>query len=335
MKRNILRFIILLTVLGLVTIQSCKKDEVVKPTDFVAAMPEAPAPAVNGIIARTVGTQTVNLTWNGTATNAITWDVYFGKTSHPSHVGTATTNAYTASVTTGGKYYWQVVTTDNHGVESDSPVWSFQVNSDPTAATTPAPANSAVNVSATLSTLTWVGADPEGDDLTYDVSFGTSATPPPVASGLTSASYTLASALAPNTLYYWSVVTHDPFGGKSTSPVWSFTTGAAPVNTFVGNFNADEPAESYSYGVSFTMVNSTTIKTTNYWNSGWTGTFTLDFTKKIYTMPFTQFTTTGNIWTGIESGSINTTTGKMQGTYTIWKNGVISEQGVHTYTKLP
>lgn len=248
----------LLTVLGLVTIQSCKKDEVVKPTDFVAAMPEAPAPAVNGIIARTAGTQTVNLTWNGTATNAITWDVYFGKSSHPAHVGTATTNAYTASITTGGKYYWQVVTTDNHGVESDGPVWSFQVNSNPGLSSLLTPANAATAVSNT-SKLIWSCPDPEKDALTYDVYFGTSATPPVVAKGVSDT--TFAPTMAYNTVYYWQIVAHDPFGGISTSVVKSFTTDVFRPDFTVFNGVASEICPNFSATIKkdvYVTINTTT-----------------------------------------------------------------------------
>lgn len=325
----------MVAVSGLITLQSCKKEAAVKPTVYVAAMPDSPSPAVDAVVAFTGTGQTINLTWAGTATNAIKWNVYFGTTASPDLVASnVTTNSYTATVTEGGTYYWAVSTIDANKVESDSPVWSFEVNSNPNVPATPAPANNAANVSATLASLTWTATDPENDDLTYDVYLGTTSAPAPVATGLTSASYTLPSLLSPTTVYYWKIVAHDPYGGQSTSPVWQFTTGALPVNSFVGNYTADEPAEAYNYPVSFTMVSSTSVKTTNYWNSGWSATFTLDFTKKIYTMPFTQFTTSGQIWTGIESGSIDPATGKMQGTYTIWEDGVISEQGVHTYTHL-
>jgi hypothetical protein len=332
MKRKIIFFVMLLALTSIVTMQSCKKEDPILPKAYEAAMPQTPAPASSAVVAFTGTGQKINLSWVGTATNAIKWDVYFGTASHPPLAASnVSTNAYTATITAGGKYYWQVETTDVNNVNTISPVWSFQVNSNPGVPALTVPANNAINVSSTAA-MTWTCTDPESDALTYDVYLGTTATPAAVASGLTAASYT--PALAYTTTYYWKVVAKDPYGGSATSAVGSFTTGAAPADPivkFVGNYNCDEPAEAYNYGVSFTKVSSTVIKTTNYWNSGWTGNFTLDLTNLTYSMPFTTFQTG---WTGIESGYINMTTGKMVGSYTIWQNGVISEQGVHTYTKL-
>jgi hypothetical protein len=224
------------------------------------------------------------------------------------------------------------MTTDANGVSTPDVVhvWNFDVNSNPFAPKTPVPDSGSVGKSCTP-TMTWVGTDPQGDDLTYDMYLDTAAVPKLTVAGLPSASYSPASALIPFTVYYWKVVAHDPYGGSATSNVWKFTTGALPISTYTGNYNADEPAEAYSYDVTFAMVNATQIKTVNYWNSGWTGVFTLDLTHLTYTMPLTTFATG---WTGTESGILDPATGMMQGTYTIWHNGAISEQGVHTYTKL-
>jgi hypothetical protein len=331
MKRKILFFVMLLAVLGFSTMQSCKKDAVVTPKEYVAAMPEAPVPAVDAVVPFTGTGQAITLEWTGTATNAIKWDVYFGDTDAPDLVASAqTTNSYTAHVTAGGTYYWGVVTVDANNVESASEVWSFQVNSNPGAANTPVPALNATAISCNPA-MSWKATDPEEDDLTYDLFLGTAAVPTTIAAtGLTDAAFTVAATLTPNTVYYWKVVAHDPFGGSSVSPIWKFTTGALPINTFVGLYNTDEPAEAYSYDVSFTFGTASTIKTTNYWNSGWPATFTIDFDKLTYTMSSYTFSAG---WTGVESGIINKTTGKMVGTYTLWLNGVIQEQGVHTYTK--
>ncbi len=331
MKRKLIFFVALLTLLGLFTMQSCKKESPVKTTVFVAAMPSTPTPSADAVVPFTGTGQTINLTWDAKATDAISWDVYFGTKSSPALAASGvTSNAYTATVTKGGTYYWQVVTTDANNVESDSPVWSFEVNSNPNVPGTPVPALNATNVSCNP-TIRWSATDPEGDDLTYDLYLGTAATPPPYSAGLTDTSLAITATLLPNTAYNWKVVAHDPYGGVSTSPVWKFTTGALPVAKFVGNYNADEPAETYSYGVSFTSPTSTTIKTTNYWNSGWIATFTLDFSKLTYTMSSYTFSTG---WTGVESGIIFPATGKMVGSYTLWLNGVVQEQGVHTYTHL-
>jgi hypothetical protein len=332
MKRKILFFVTLLTILGLITIQSCKKVAPVATGERLAAMPAEPVPAVNAVIPFTGTGQTINLTWAGTATDAILWDVYFGTSASPKLAASGvTSNSYTATITKGGVYNWQVSTTDAFNVTTTSPVWTFDVNSNPNVPTSPIPTLNKTGVSCTP-TIRWAASDPENDALTYDLLLDVAATPTAVAaSGLTDTSYVVTSALTPFTVYYWQVVVHDPYGGQSVGPVWKFTTGALPASAFTGNYNAAEPAEAYSYGVSFAMVTPSTIKTTNYWNSGWTAVFTLDFTHLTYTLPLTTFATG---WTGVESGVIEPATGTMVGTYTIWQNGVVAEQGVHTYTHL-
>jgi hypothetical protein len=333
MKRKTIFFVMLLGLTGLLAIQSCKKTEGPDPKSYEAAMPANPTPAVSGILAFTGSGQTVDLTWEGTASVAPKWDVYFGTGSDPDLVATNVSgNKYTVTLTHGGVYHWHVMTTDANGVTSPDivAVWNFDVNSNPDTLDTPSPADASIGKSCTP-TITWRGTDPQNDDLTYDIYMGTSATPALTAAGLTSASYSPPAALAGFTKYYWQIVSHDPYGGSLTGPVWSFTTGALPITTYTGNYNADEPAEAYSYAVTFAMVNTTQIKTVNYWNSGWTGTFTLDLTKLTYTMPLTTWTSG---YSGTESGIIDPATGNMQGTYTIWHNTTIAEQGVHTYTKL-
>ena len=329
MKRKLIFFVTLLTIFSLLTIQSCKKESPVKPTNYIAAMPDVPSPVADGVVPFTGTGQAINLTWTGAATNAISWDVYFGTKSSPALAASGvTSNAYTATVNKGGTYYWQVVTTDANNVESDSPVWSFEVNSNPNVPGTPVPALNALKVSCNP-TIRWSATDPEGDALTYDLYLGTTATPPPYSTGLADTSLAITATLKPNTIYYWSVVAHDPFGGVSTSPVWKFTTGALPVATYVGAYTADEPAETYSYDVNFTQVDASTIKCDNYWNSAWVVNFKLDFTNLTYSFATVTFAP----YSMNESGIIDPATGQMVGSYTIFKNGVSIEQGVHTYTK--
>ena len=327
MKRKHIILVTLLVLSGLFAMQSCKKDQSPTPTLFKAAVPAVLTPANSGVVPFTGSGQTISLTWGGDATSG-SWDVYFGTTSSPSKVATVSTNAYTATVTAGGTYYWQVVTVDANNVKSTSEVWSFEVNSNPAVPSTPSPALNAINVSNNP-TISWVDTDPEEDALTYDLYLSTSATPAIYQAGLTSASFAVVATLTANTAYYWKVVAHDPYGGISTSPVWKFTTGALPIVTYTGNYTADEPAEAYTYDISFAFATASTIKTTNYWNSGWAATFTIDLTKLTYSMPLTVWGT----YSGIEAGIVDPATGTMTGTYTIWNNTTIAEQGVHTYTK--
>ncbi len=95
-------------------------------------------------------------------------------------------------------------------------------NHPPAVPYSPEPANGATGVELAV-TLQWQCYDPDGDALTYDVYFGTTANPPKVASNITSASYST-SNLQYSTTYYWRIVAWDENGAKAISPVWQFTT---------------------------------------------------------------------------------------------------------------
>ncbi len=107
--------------------------------------------------------------------------------------------------------------------------------SAPPKATNPNPANGATDV-ATNADLSWNGgsliASGEANSYTYDVYFGTSASPPLAAGGITSTTYdpgTMDSA----TMYYWRVDTSD--GSQTTTgDVWSFTTESDESEIIVG-----------------------------------------------------------------------------------------------------
>ncbi|MCG8308297.1 MAG: hypothetical protein MI975_12970, partial [Cytophagales bacterium] len=134
-------------------------------------------------------------------------------------------------------------------------------------------------------TLSWQAAtDPDGDPVTYDVYFGTDATPATIVSaGQTDTAFD--PTLVGNTTYYWKVVANDGSGGTSESEVWSFTTlnnppGAvileAPANTSTDVMAAtlswqaaiDPDGDPVTYDVYFgTGVTSTTIV-----SAGQTGT---------------------------------------------------------------
>ncbi len=79
------------------------------------------------------------------------------------------------------------------------------------------PGNAGVNASLSA-TLTWL---PSAGATSYDVYFGTSATPPYVATTATT-SYAPAT-LNPGSTYYWQIVSKVN-ASSSTSTIWSFTT---------------------------------------------------------------------------------------------------------------
>jgi formylglycine-generating enzyme required for sulfatase activity len=72
--------------------------------------------------------------------------------------------------------------------------------------------------------LSWDCSDPDGDTVTYDVYFGTSADfKTPLVPDHSSRAFTK-SNLSYNTTYYWKVVAKDGKGATTEGPVWQFTT---------------------------------------------------------------------------------------------------------------
>lgn len=90
-----------------------------------------------------------------------------------------------------------------------------------------APINGATGVSLTP-TLRWTCTDPDGDALTYTVSFGTSTPPSAVSTDQSNSSYSPTS-LTYSTRYYWSVTAKDTDGATTSSDEWNFTTTATPA----------------------------------------------------------------------------------------------------------
>ena len=162
-----------------------------------------------------------SLTWS--ATGATSYDIAFGTVNPPSPVASdLATASYTPSLAPFTTYYWKVTARNFNGM-TDGAVWTFTTGagSPPAAPTSPSPASGATGV-ATNPLLTWSASGATE----YDVAFGTSNPPPPVASGLTSASYTPPS-LGGTATYFWRVTAINA-NGPTVGPVWSFTTAAGP-----------------------------------------------------------------------------------------------------------
>lgn len=91
------------------------------------------------------------------------------------------------------------------------------------------PADGATGVSLSP-VLKWSCSDPDGDNLVYDVAFGTSSTPPVVSTAQSANEYS-PGGLTNSTTYYWKVTAEDPDGAASSTAVFSFTTEDAPAET--------------------------------------------------------------------------------------------------------
>ncbi|MDD3236161.1 MAG: choice-of-anchor D domain-containing protein, partial [Candidatus Cloacimonetes bacterium] len=111
--------------------------------------------------------------------------------------------------------------------------FAFPNTAAPLAPTLVTPANG--DWSFTDGKLIWNNNAGGADAASYDVYFGTAATPPLVSSAQTTTSYT--PTLAANTTYYWNVVANNEIGSSPASSTWSFKT---PTTTQVAE--SFEPA---------------------------------------------------------------------------------------------
>lgn len=96
-------------------------------------------------------------------------------------------------------------------------------NNLPYSPISPSPSNGATNQTTNVD-LSWIGGDPDGDPVTYDLYLGTKTSPPLLATGLAKTSHN-PGLLNEDTQYYWKVVSKDDRGGETPGPVWTFTTG--------------------------------------------------------------------------------------------------------------
>ncbi|MEA1878252.1 MAG: FISUMP domain-containing protein [Bacteroidota bacterium] len=76
--------------------------------------------------------------------------------------------------------------------------------------------------------LEWSCTDPDGDELLFDVYFGSSDNPPKIASDITAFSY-LCLPLEFTSDYYWKIVAKDPYDHIVSSETWIFST-LTPIN---------------------------------------------------------------------------------------------------------
>ncbi len=105
-------------------------------------------------------------------------------------------------------------------------------NNPPVTPYNPSPSDGATGVSTTRD-ISWHCYDPDGDNVTYDVYFGTTNPPPKVSANQTSTTYD-PGTLRHSRTYYWRIVAWEETGLKTEGPVWHFKTrslaGGGAVN---------------------------------------------------------------------------------------------------------
>lgn len=230
----------------------------------------------------------------------IIYDLYLGNNPSPTLLAGDLPNLHfqISGLNAGTKYYWKVVAEDSHGNISESIVQSFTTensNQPPSEPSNPDPENNEQNVDPVDLTIFWnFSTDPDGDQVSYDVFFGTTTNPPQVFTGTPYSRY-LAGDLSEGTTYYWKVKAKDGNGGETFGDLWSFTTSGGnnlppsePLNPYPQN-NAtnvdadgvdlfwddctDPDGDQVSYDVYFGTSSNPPLKITNILNNSYeTGT---------------------------------------------------------------
>jgi len=175
----------------------------------------------------------INLSWIGgdpDPGDIVTYNLFFGTNINPPNIE----NVYPINTYNPGKleyntqYYWRIDSYDNNGGATTGPLWTFTTKDDtpPYIPSSPSPTNNSIDVDI-FSNISWVGGDPDGDNVTYDLYFGTNSNPPNVALNYENLSYS-PGVLDYNTQYYWRINAWDEYGYSSTGPIWIFTTKENP-----------------------------------------------------------------------------------------------------------
>lgn len=250
----------LLVFAGLFTMQSCTKESTTPIEIFKAAVPVNPTPVVDAVVPLSGTSYT--LKWEGTSP---TWDIYIGTTDKPGLAKAGVTgNSYVFTTTTGGEFFWYVVTKDANKVVSTSPVWNFYINSAPTAPVLTTPANNDAKFNAKGKLVWTASTDAEEDHVTYDVYLGKTATGLAiVGSNLTDATFTPTLDYA--TTYFWKVIAKDDHGVKTESVVFTFNTDIfrPDFSVFGGMSSEVSPSFSATAKKDVYLLANTTAKTIN------------------------------------------------------------------------
>jgi len=178
-----------------------------------------------------------DLSWTA-GIGATSSDVYFGTTSPGTFQGNQTATTFDpGTMANDTTYYWRIDEL-NVGGTTTGAVWSFTtIVALPGQASSPSPADSAVDVSVDAD-LSWTAGSGSSSS---DVYFGT--TSPGTFQGNQTATTFDPGTMANDTTYYWRIDEIN-LGGTTTGNIWSFTTetAAGPVTKEFGDaINTDYP----------------------------------------------------------------------------------------------
>ena len=229
MKNNIIILLIFVLISSFIAYLSCATK-----TDEEPANRNPVAPILSSPENKTENAEIdITLSWQISTDpdgDKVKYNVYLDTNTSPAQIASAgqTTTTYKPDLNVNTTYYWKVEAFDENGGKAQSGVWSFTTSGSlPAAFSLISPAMSETCV-ALDSKLVWRSStDPDGNDITYDVFFGTD-NPPMSTVSTDQSDTTFLPDLVDNTTYFWNIMAKNESGGVSQSGIWSFTTLKIP-----------------------------------------------------------------------------------------------------------
>jgi formylglycine-generating enzyme required for sulfatase activity len=195
------------------------------------------------------------LAWDGGDPDwdAVTYDVYFAA-DDASPGALLCDDVWTKHCDPGDleiytNYYWQVIATDEFGLQTPGPVWHFTTapplcDQPPDAPTSPWPQDGAADIAADAQ-LDWSGDHPcLGQPITYDVYVETGDASPDqlVCGDVASPDECVMDPLYDQSDYNWKVVANGA-NGPTIGPTWGFGTESDPCTQPPATPSAPSPAD--------------------------------------------------------------------------------------------
>lgn len=216
-------------IVALVFLVSCSKETVVNPpSSAILALPLKDETCNTGVVV-SASRSTVTFTWKQSdATigyelvikNLITNEVITYKTP---------TLSLSVELNRNTPYSWYVNSLNSIAQVAKSEVWKFYNSGEAITNYSPYPAeiiapkmDEIIAVGNGNVNLTWSGLDVDKDIVSYDIYFGTVATPPLFKTNTVIEGSSIQVSVTSKTTYYWKVITKDKQGNRSESGIFKF-----------------------------------------------------------------------------------------------------------------